>query len=288
MIDLHIHSICSDGSLSAEEIFKMAEEKGIEILSITDHDNVDAYFEIERENLSDKYKCQVITGIELATTYGGEVIEVLGYNIDVQKMKELLDIHKMPVKESKHRLYELMLEKYTGLGAVLDESFSKNIDFKRDIREQFMIELSKHSENSHLFYSEGSMANLSSFLRKEVFNCDSKLFIDYSPLKPSLETVIEMVHLSGGKAFLAHTFEYSHNFLEKLESVLDEYALDGIECYYSSFTREQTDYLLDLCERKGLLISGGSDFHGLLRPQIELGKVIEGEKIKDSRILLWI
>jgi predicted metal-dependent phosphoesterase TrpH len=289
MVDLHIHSSYSDGNLSPEQLLKLAGESGIKIMSITDHDSVEAYFQLGDGDIDKVYAGKLIPGVELTTTYNGEVIEILGYNIDPKIMREEINRTKIPSDESKQMLFDMMLDKYLSVGARIDEGFLLNLDMTRDIRRQFMQELASHpEENEHLFECKDSMTKYSSFLRKELYNSDSKLFIDFSPLKPSLDVVLDMVHKSGGKAFLAHTFVYSQKFINKLEKVLDDYDIDGVECYYSTFTQEQTDYLLDVCARKGLLTSGGSDFHGNLRPDVILSKATEGQDIPMNLITQWV
>lgn len=288
MIDLHIHSNHSDGNLSPEQLLKLAGENGIKIVSITDHDSVDAYFQLGEGEIDKIYAGKLIPGVELTTTYNGEVIEILGYNIDPKVMREEINRTKIPSDESKQMLFDMMLDKYISVGARLDEGFLLNIDMSRDIRRQFMTELASHTENEHLFTNVDSMSKYSSFLRKELYNSESPLFIDFSPLKPSLREVLDMVHRSGGKAFLAHTFVYSEKFINKLEKVLDEYDIDGVECYYPSFTQEQTNYLLEICAKKGLLSSGGSDYHGNLRPDIKLSKTTEGQSVPVNLIAQWV
>ena len=287
MVDLHIHSNYSDGNLSPEQLLKLASESGIKIMSITDHDSVEAYFQLGEGEIDKIYAGKLVPGVELTTTYNGEVIEILGYNIDPKLMREEINRTKIPSGVAKQMLFDMMLDKYLSVGARIDEGFLLNLDMSRDIRRQFMEELASHTENEHLFADTESMTKYSSFLRKELYNSESSLFIDFSPLKPSLKEVLEMVHRSGGKAFLAHTFVYSQKFINKLEKVLDDYDIDGVECYYSTFTQEQTDYLLDVCARKGLLTSGGSDFHGHLRPNINLSRTTEGQMVPINLISQW-
>ena len=111
MIDLHTHTNHSDGTDSVEEILKNAEKNNIEILSITDHDSVDAYFELERNpNLRQLFSGKLITGAELKTFYNKVSIEILAYGIDYKKIR----IHKYDAS----KLQNEILEKY---GAVSEE-----------------------------------------------------------------------------------------------------------------------------------------------------------------------
>lgn len=91
MIDLHTHTKHSDGSSSTEELLKAAEQQGLSTLSITDHNTIAAYNDLKDYGTRTLFKGKIITGVEITTTYKGEVIEVLGYNFDIKKMQELLE-----------------------------------------------------------------------------------------------------------------------------------------------------------------------------------------------------
>ena len=104
-----------------------------------------------------------------------------------------------------------------------------------------------------------------------MYNPKSSLYVDESSLFPSLEMTIEMIHASGGLAFLAHTFAYSPNIASELLNLIDNYKLDGLECFYTTFTKEQSNYLVKVCNSKGLYMSGGSDFHGARKINHNLG-----------------
>lgn len=70
---------------------------------------------------------------------------------------------------------------------------------------------------------------------------------------------------------MPHIFEYKDNSRKILDFILNNYTIDGIECFYTTFTKEQSDFLQNLCKEKKLLISGGSDYHGTFKPNVDLG-----------------
>ena len=86
MIDVHIHTKYSDGTDSVIELLEKAEKVGLECISITDHDNCKAYEELQSLNISDYYSGKLIKGIEIKCSFRGRLIEVLGYNYDLEKM----------------------------------------------------------------------------------------------------------------------------------------------------------------------------------------------------------
>ena len=97
-----------------------------------------------------------------------------------------------------------------------------------------------------------------------------------------------MVHQSGGLAFLAHTFAYSPNIASELQNIIDNYALDGLECFYTTFTREQSNYLVNLCKEQNLFMSGGSDFHGTRKVNHNLGVGRGNLNIDEKVVESWL
>ncbi|MDR1630733.1 MAG: PHP domain-containing protein [Oscillospiraceae bacterium] len=204
MIDLHIHTTYSDGSCTISNVLKEAQSKKISTISITDHNTVSAYNELENNEIRSLYKGNIINGCELLTSYNGELIDVLAYNFDMQLMLSYLNANYLTL-EQKH------------------------------VKEAEMI--------------------------KEIYP-KSPLYIDRSLLYPSLDKTLSAIHDVGGVAFLAHTFAYSEAIVSELENIIKEYKIDGFECYHTTFTKEQTQYLLQFCNDYNLFKSGGSDFHG--------------------------
>lgn len=271
MIDIHSHTTYSDGSSSVEELLNEAEKLNLSLLSITDHNTIQAHFELQNSNIRDKFKGKIISGIEITTTYKGETIEVLGYGFDLDTMQQFLNDNVLTFEEKQLKEYELIKNRYKDIGVIFDEN---NIQFNPRIescRPALAIEIKKHPENYKFFLNQESINTASGFTRNEVYNPKSPLYVDESSLFPSLETAIQMIHNSGGLAFLAHTFAYSPNIANELLNIINDYELDGLECFYTTFTREQSDYLVDVCKNRGMYMSGGSDFHGTRKINHNLG-----------------
>ena len=97
--------------------------------------------------------------------------------------------------------------------------------------------------------------------------------MDEAPLYPDVRTAVEMIHRSGGIAFLAHLYIYAHapEFRRRLWEIVREFGLDGVECAHSAFSAEQILDLNGFCREHGLLRSGGSDYHGSRKPGVNLG-----------------
>ena len=286
MIDLHTHTTYSDGHSTLSELLEEAESKKVEILSITDHNTVEAYYELLQEEVRDLYKGIIIPGVEITTTYNNEVIEILGYGFDIDTMNKLLKENVLGFEEKQIKEFELIKKRYQEIGLIIDYD---NIIFdpkKESSRISFVNEIKRHEENHKYFLYTESLNTNSGFTRNEIYNPNSPLFVDQTSLYPTLDKTIDIIHKSKGLAFLAHTFAYSETIGRKLINIIEKYNLDGLECYYTTFTKEQTKYLLDICNEHNLYKSGGSDYHKTNKINHDLGVgdgtlAIEKELIKD-------
>ena len=288
MIDMHTHTTYSDGSFSVAELLKESEHVGLKLLSITDHDTIEAYKELENPNIRNLFSGNIINGIEITTTYKGEIIEVLGYNFDLETMQTFLNDNVLTFEQKQLKEYELIKNQYKKIGVIFDENNIKFNPKKESCRVSFVNEIKKYKENYKFFLNEESITTSSGFTRNEVFNPKSPLYVDQSSLFPSLEKTIDMIHKSNGIALLAHTYAYSPNIANELLNILDNYKLDGLECFYTTFTSEQTKYLVELCKKRNLFMSGGSDFHGTRKINHNLGTGKGDLYIDESIVKDWL
>ncbi len=288
MIDLHSHTTYSDGSYNVLELLTEAQKNKLSLISITDHNTIQAHFELLNPNIRNKFKGEIITGIEITTTYKGETIEILGYGFNIETMQQFLDDNVLTFEEKQLKEYELIKTQYKKIGVVFDE---KNIQFNPKVescRIAFACEIKKYPQNYNFFLKQESIITNTGFTRNEVYNPKSPLYVDESSLFPSLERTIEMIHESGGLAFLAHTFAYSSNISNDLINIINNYDLDGLECFYTTFTDEQTNYLTNICKEKNMYISGGSDFHGSRKENHNLGTGRGNLQIDENVVSNWI
>ena len=268
VIDLHIHTTYSDGTDSVKEILKNATKTNLEIISITDHNTCKAYFEMENMDIDSLYKGDIILGCEFTTTFDNRLIEVLGYGFDYKKVQKYLDKYysKELIIERTKTLYNRLINKIKDLGLIYnlepfaDEKFEK---------EFFEFEMYMEIKDK---VKEDILDTFSDFYRKGLANPKSCFFINHIEFKPSLEKIIDLIHSAGGKVFLAHPYQYKFNDTEEfLNNIYNNSNLDGIECYYTRFTEEQTKYSLEFAKKRKLLISGGSDYHGKNKTKHDLG-----------------
>lgn len=250
--DLHSHTICSDGTLSPTEILYLAKESRLSALSITDHDTLDAYTD-ETLALAKKLDIDLFPGVELSAHLAKVSLHILGYGMN---NKEALLPFFLKCKESREQRNEEMIKKLSALSLVLTQ---KELEEKKTGKiggrvhiAQVMVEkgyVKTMSEAFDRYIGDGRCC----FVQRNVF---------------SVEEIVDLIHQAGGKAFIAHP----HLIKKKgvVESLLSM-NFDGIECYYSNFPLQEEREWLEIAHKKNLLISGGSDFHGAVKPQIKLG-----------------
>ena len=288
MIDLHSHTTYSDGSFTVQELLREAERIGLSLLSITDHNTVQAYSELENADVRNSFSGDIISGVELTATYKGEVVEVLGYGFDIATMQSFLDANVLTFEEKQLKEYELIKNQYEKIGVVFDVNriiYNPKIE---NCRAAFYHEIKQYPENDRFFLDKASIVTINDFSRNEVYNPESQLYVDESSLFLSLEKAIDMIHQSGGVAFLAHTYAYSPNIANELLHIIENYELDGLECFYTTFSEEQSNYLVRLCEENHMFMCGGSDFHGTRKQNHDLGIGRGNLNIDESIVDNWV
>lgn len=290
MIDLHMHTKYSDGSSTLIELLKIAEEKKLEYISITDHNTCMAYKELENINYKKYYTGKIIKGVELNTSVNGVNIEILGYGIDTDFMQKKIS-DRYPSKEKRNDIEkEQLIEICNNLGIKLEDSKMQYFDKeKHKYFSTYLLEqIKKNVENKKYFLLEESWNDAMAFYRKEMCNKNSKFYIDNTKLYPSLKEIINIIRDAGGLVFVPHIYIYGENSEMVFKEITNNYNVDGFECYYSKFSQEQSDKLLKYAKENNYYISGGSDFHGEIKPDIEMGTGRRNLNISKEIIKPWI
>lgn len=292
MIDLHIHTTNSDGTDSVIQLLEKAQRLGLEYISITDHDNCDSYDELEKINVEEIYSGKIIPGIEIKCSYKGRLIEVLGYKINILKMKEWIKVYykdkQRDMVQTKYfnHLYEECMK--------LELTMTKKEDIiwnpKKDWASYTIYSDMKKYESNKEKLPQDLWEDFTVFTKKYCGNPKESWYIDKTKDYPSLEEAIKAIKDCEGLVFLPHLFIYkwAENKEEFINELLDNYEIDGIECYHSTFNEENIEYLLNLTKQRNLLISGGSDYHGENKPNIELAVGKGNLKIESSLIKDWV
>jgi len=245
--DLHCHSTCSDGTLSPNELVVLAKETGLSGLCITDHDTIESYPEVFKK--AEEIGIEMIPGIEFSTVLLGESVHILGYSfaIDHDEIRNLCLQHVDRRRNRNEEILELL--KKNGMPIHLDlEGKPKG----RPHIAQAMVEA-------------GYIDSVAQAFKKWIGDqkpCYSK------GTSISTEETIRVIHEAGGIAVIAHPHLLRHNWIIPRLLELD---FDGIECYYARLGMNRHQRWLDIAKEKGLLVTGGSDFHGAIKPNIPLG-----------------
>lgn len=291
MIDLHIHTNNSDGSDSIIDVLKKAQKHELSYMSITDHESVNGHYELRNIDVKQYFSGKIIPGVELKNYYKDRVIDILAYNIDIDKFNEYLEKN---YKNKTHRMLETknlkhLYKQAKAYGLTLDPIEEIKWDSDSDWGSVIVYnEIKKHPENEAKVPKD-LWESFSNFKKDYVYNRNNMFFLDKKDDYPSPAETVKQVHLAGGVAFLAHVHEYKwvKDKIQYITELVEDSNLDGIECYYSNFTEEQIKELLEYCKKNHLYTSGGTDYHGTKRPSVEIGVGKGNLRIPDEIIKDW-
>lgn len=290
MIDIHIHTKYSDGDKTVEEILKMCEEKKLEYISITDHNTCKQY---EDKALNKNwFTGNIIKGVEMNATFKDKKIEVLGYNIKepeiIEKWSKKFFSEEI-LREQQEKAKKKLLNICDKKGLIYDKSkIPQNIPVTDYITIYIYKELMNHNENHEVLGEFAESLNI--FIRKGLMNPESEYYTgsDNEP-KPLYKDVVNVIHQAGGLAFLAHPFEYRFdNTIDFINELRNEKELDGIECFHPSADEKKMEILVKYAKNNDLFISGGSDYHGHKKPDINIGVGRGNLNISKEYIEKWV
>ena len=256
-VDLHTHSTISDGTLSPAELMRAAAEAGLAAIALTDHDTLDGLPEARAE--AELLGIELVPGCELSLEYAGLPTHMLALFVDNPAGAVAGELSR--VKQARITRNERMLEKLRTVGVHLrmeDVARHAGGQVGRPHIAQAMLAagvVKTFDEAFGRFLGNGGLAH-----------------IPKEKLLPG--EAIDAVHADGGLAILAHpcllTLHSRH--LETILRDLMALGLDGVEVYYTEHSERYTIEVARLAESLGLLKSGGSDFHGTVKPGVRLGR----------------
>lgn len=288
MIDLHTHTIYSDGTYTTKELLKEAEKAGVTLLSITDHDKVNSYLDIKEMKVKDYYTGKIIVGCEFSMAYEGKRMELLGYDFDIAKVKPWLD--------KNYDIQKIANDNIMEFDEIYDICIRKGLKMTPNLRyipkeypvDVIYYDIIKYEENKK-FFTDEEWTNIDVFWRKCSNNKDFILYWDFSKRIPSAKEVSDLIRNAGGKVFIAHLFKYqTENHIELLNNLVRDNIIDGVEVYYSAFTNEQIEYLKEYCEKNNLLMSAGTDCHGMKKKDRKLGIGYGNMNVSEDVVKNWI
>jgi predicted metal-dependent phosphoesterase TrpH len=257
LIDLHIHSNYSDGTKSPATIVEMARRKGLQAIAITDHDTVDGV--AEALEYGHRLGVEVIPGIEISSWHGETPMHILGYQL--RHDDALLGERLQKLQEGRRIRNEHMVEKLNKLGmpVTLEElqACSGHGQAGRPHIAELLVDKGFVDTRDQAFYR---------FLRKGAAAYVNRF-------KYYASEAIAMIREAGGIAVLAHPagLDPSLSSIPDLLRALQPLGLQGVEAFYPTHSSSDIRKLKNMTETMGLLVTGGTDFHGDLRSATPLG-----------------
>ena len=256
-IDLHLHTTHSDGSLAPSEVLKLADNAGVTTLAITDHDITSGI--PEAIAAGQELGIEVIPGVEISSFDGRSELHILGYFLDWQD--PVLNERMTTLRASRHRRNPLIIDRLRAAGLDVTYEEVRALAGTESVGRPHIAQLlmrkkyfSSAKEAFDRYWAEGRPA----YVAREL---------------PAPAEAIGWIREAKGLAVLAHPnwVKDSGDGLISCVTVLKEAGLDGVEVHYSTHSKSQTASYLELAQRLNLLVTGGSDFHGITKPDIEVG-----------------
>ncbi len=250
--DLHCHTKLSDGSIGIDELIILAKKKGIETIAITDHDCLAGT--VRGKIIGERHGVNVIPGVEISAfdKEGGRDVHILCYQPDSpDRLEGLCRRNSLSRKKASQYMVLKAAQRYPITpDLVLKCATGSTNVFKQHIMHAIM----QCAETTEL-YGE---------IYHELFSAESETNIIVRPEFPEPKDVVEQIKAAGGIAVLSHP---AHSKCTDLIDGLIEAGLDGIEVWHPCHSEEETAELIKLAKEKGLLMTGGSDFHGMYTPK---------------------
>ncbi len=256
-VDLHVHSDKSDGSFSPSQLVDLAAAKGLCAFALTDHDTTAGIKEAVAAGI--RQNIEVIPGIEFSTEYLGKDIHIVGLFIDEDAPAFLAHLDSF-VHARIERNRE-MCERLSKDG--IDISYEK-------LLEAFPGSVITRGHYSRYLFEHGYVQSLPEAFARYLGD-HTKYFVPRKKISPS--AAVELILSVKGIPVLAHPTLYrlGGDGLRKLLCILKEAGLVGMEAVYSTYSAGEEMEMRQLASRFGLLVSGGSDFHGKSKPGLEMG-----------------
>ncbi|MBN3037836.1 MAG: PHP domain-containing protein [Candidatus Omnitrophica bacterium] len=252
--DLHIHTTFSDGTFTPARVIKEAQQRGISCIAITDHDSVSA-IEPALEEAS-RYDIEVIAGIELSAELDDYEIHILGYLIDWR------------VRWFRDKLKQLCAVRQERALAILKKLKAQGIRLNsQELLESALPGSVGRVHIARMMKKEGFVFSIQEAFNKYIGN-GRPCYVKKFRLTP--KEAIDMINQLKGVAVLAHPYSMGN---DGLIADMAQMGLQGIEAYYPDQGTQSTEHYLDIAQKYGLLVTGGSDCHGLGKSRILMGEV---------------
>lgn len=258
-IDLHVHTLYSDGEYDVDDVINLARKQGLRMIGITDHDTLEGIKRVDKTKYPD---IEIIDGIELSAKVDHGRMHILGYGIDIndvrlnRRLKEVKQININTIMALIAQLYDDYFLRFKDFD--IEQMIQSNNNLGRPHVAQLCVDYGYASSiqdafDKYLVYSYHKLG-------------DRKKGLPY-------EECISLISDSGGIPILAHpkTLKLTEKELYVKLSEMVDVGLRGLEVYHSSQTEEERQLYLRMAQEYNLLISGGTDYHGpSVKPDVDL------------------
>lgn len=257
-IDLHVHSTASDGSFSPVKIIQAADKANLRAIAITDHDTIDGSVEaLQHQHPSG---VEILSGVEISASFESGAMHILGYliRLDDASLREVLKV----LQQARASRNLQIIEKLQGLGVDISYDEVQKASGGGQVGRPHI---------AHVLVQKGVVQNIDNAFSK-LLRKGSPAYAEKYRLLPV--EAIEAISGAGGVPVLAHPFTLNAKTEGDLERVLVELkqaGLKGVEAYCPGHRPAVTALYERLADRHGLLVTGGTDFHGALKPDVHIG-----------------
>jgi predicted metal-dependent phosphoesterase TrpH len=257
-IDLHTHTIYSDGTFTPKELLELARERGLDVVAVTDHDTTDGLQ--EARSAGDELGVEVVPGVEFSTVREGEGVHVLCYFMDPSHPDLTAELQRL--RDDRFTRGERMVRKLQELG------YPITFDRVREIARDGNI-IRPHVAQA--LVEAGVVPTLKDAFSDQLIGSGGRAYVEKHALDPA--QAIELIHRAGGACVLAHpgTWREASPVPDDLIDELVDAGLDGIEALHPEHTPELQARFVALAEARGLLWTGSSDCHGTRYDPVRLG-----------------
>ena len=269
--DLHLHTCFSDGTLTPQELVGRSIKAGLSAIAITDHDTVAGISPAMEEAAATDL--EVLPGIELTAEHEGIEIHMLGYLFDYKNaelLERIAELNKIRVE----RVYKI-INKLKESGLSLDPQKVFDISGGGIVGRLHI---------ARAMAAEGLVANIYEAFQKYIGDKGPAFVLGF---RFSPRQAIELIRGAGGVPVLAHPY-LMHN--DELIPEFVGFGLMGLEAYYPEHSQGMVNFYLDMAKTHGLVVTGGSDFHGAVKPDVKLGclkldyKLVEALKLAKEKL----
>jgi predicted metal-dependent phosphoesterase TrpH len=259
-IDLHTHSTASDGSMAPKEVVRLAKERGLKAIALTDHDTIDGLGEAVAAG--EQWGVEVIPGVEISARHPGGSMHILGLCLDYED--NLFAQRLTVLKQARKDRNPQIIAKLNELGIPLTMERVDRLSGRGQMGRPHI---------ARALYEGGFVRSIQEAFDIYLGN-QGKAYVSKFRFPP--QEAIEMIREAKGVPVLSHPFTLGLNTPDALRERLRELAglgLAGLEVFYPEHSPQQEALYRSLARELNLLITGGSDFHGANKPEVDLGRI---------------